>query len=97
MFQLSTLGYIFYNKCASWFFQVVDATSDKCNQAFAYIPDLAGNALVVYSLANNDSWRIRHHYFHFDPLKGDLSIGGINFQWNDGLFGIALGPVDKDE
>lgn len=50
----------------------------------------------MYSWAANDSWRIKHNYFHFDPLKGDLNAGGVNFQWTDGVFGIALGPIQAD-
>lgn len=68
---------------------------DKCDDAFAYLPDLGGYGLVVYSFADNDSWRIKHNFFHFDPLKGDLNVGGINFQWTDGIFGLALGPVEQ--
>ncbi|KAJ8928950.1 hypothetical protein NQ314_018420 [Rhamnusium bicolor] len=75
---------------------VVDVSPDKCDQAFAYIPDLGGYGLVVYSYADNDSWRIKHNFFHFDPLQGDLTVGGINFQWTDGLFGLALGPADEN-
>lgn len=54
---------------------IVDVTNDNCNNAFAYIPDLGTNALIVYSLAANDAWRVTHHYFHFDPLSGDYNIG----------------------
>ncbi|XP_018572790.1 protein yellow [Anoplophora glabripennis] len=75
---------------------VVDATPDKCDEAFAYIPDLGGYGLVVYSFAENDSWRIKHNFFHFDPLSGDLTIGGVNFQWTDGLFGLALSPQNEN-
>ncbi|KAL1138491.1 hypothetical protein AAG570_008554 [Ranatra chinensis] len=75
---------------------VVDVTPDDCENAHAYLPDLGSNALVVYSWAENDSWRVKHHYFHFDPLFGDFNIGGVNFQWTDGIFGVALSPVLAD-
>lgn len=71
-------------------------TPDKCNDAFAYIPDLGGYGIVVYSLADNDSWRVKHNYFHFDPLQGDFNVGGVNFQWTDGVFALALGNIGTD-
>lgn len=75
---------------------VVETSKENCNKAFAYIPDLAGNALIVYSLEENDSWIVTHHFFHFDPLFGDYNIAGINFQWTDGIFGVALSPEQSD-
>ncbi|XP_045473008.1 protein yellow [Harmonia axyridis] len=75
---------------------VVDVDPTKCEEAFAYIPDLGGYGVVVYSLADNDSWRIKHNFFHFDPLNGDFNVGGINFQWTDGVFGLALGKVQPN-
>lgn len=68
----------------------------KCDQAFAYVPDLGSYGIVVYSLAADDSWRVKHNYFHFDPLKGDLNVGGVNFQWTDGVFGLALSDIKQD-
>lgn len=52
--------------------------------------------MVVYSLKDNDSWRVKHHYFHFDPLAGEYLVGGVNFQWTDGVFGLALSPIHED-
>ncbi|CAG9862453.1 unnamed protein product [Phyllotreta striolata] len=75
---------------------IVDVTKDACDKAFAYIPDLGGYGIVVYSLAEDKSWRVKHNYFHFDPLKGDMTVGGVNFQWTDGVFGIALGPLNEN-
>lgn len=75
---------------------IVDVTADKCDSAFAYVPDLGGYGIVVYSWARNDSWRVKHNFFHFDPLKGDFNVGGINFQWTDGVFGLALSKKQRD-
>ncbi|XP_071055480.1 uncharacterized protein [Onthophagus taurus] len=75
---------------------VVDVTPDKCQDAYAYFPDLAGYGLIVYSLKRNDSWRVRHNYFYLEPLAGDFNIGGIPFQWNDGVFSVALSNVKPD-
>ncbi|XP_063532375.1 protein yellow-like [Cydia strobilella] len=69
---------------------VVDVDKDTCDNAFAYIPDLGAYGVVVYSLKQNDSWRISHHYFHFEPLAGQYQVGGIEFQWTDGVFALAL-------
>lgn len=74
----------------------MDVNKDRCDDAFAYIPDLATFAVVVYSLKENDSWRFKHHFFHIDPLQGDFNVGGVNFQWVDGIFGMALGPENQD-
>ncbi|XP_003701307.1 yellow-f [Megachile rotundata] len=75
---------------------VVDVDPNDCNNAHFYISDLGGYGIVVYSWAKNDSWRITHSYFHFDPLNGDYNISGYNFQWNDGVFGLSLSAPRND-
>lgn len=62
-----------------------------CDDAYAYLPDLGAYGVVVYSLKDDKSWRIKHNYFHFDPLNGDYQVRDVNFQWTDGVFGMALG------
>ncbi|XP_050669033.1 protein yellow-like [Leptidea sinapis] len=69
---------------------VVDVDKDSCDSAFAYVPDLGGYGVVVYSLKDNDSWRVSHHYFHFEPLSGSFNVSGIEFHWTDGVFSLAL-------
>lgn len=39
---------------------------------------------------------MKHNFFHFDPLQGDYNVGGVNFQWTDGVFGLALNRVQPD-
>jgi Major royal jelly protein len=39
---------------------------------------------------------VKHNFFHFDPLQGDLTVGGVNFQWTDGVFGMALGKPTNE-
>lgn len=56
---------------------VVETSKENCDEAFAYIPDLAENTLIVYSLKDDDSWMVTHHFFHFDPLYGDYNIGNV--------------------
>ncbi|XP_050077790.1 protein yellow [Anopheles maculipalpis] len=70
---------------------IVDTERGDCDNAHAYIPDLGSYAVIVYSLAEDRSWRVKHNFFHFDPLAGDYNIGGVNFQWTDGVFGMAVG------
>nr|XP_034190763.1 protein yellow-like [Osmia lignaria] len=75
---------------------VVDVDPNNCDNAHLYISDLSGYGIVVYSWAKNDSWRITHNYFHFDPLHGDYNISGYNFQWTDGVFGLSLSTPRND-
>lgn len=75
---------------------IVDVNPDSCENAYVYISDFSGYGLVVYSWAKNDSWRIEHNYFYFDPLNGNYNISGFNFQWTDGIFGLALTPFQDD-
>lgn len=62
-----------------------------CDNTFAYIPDLGAYGVIVYSFKENKSWRVKHNFFHFEPLQGDYNVGGVNFQWTDGVFSLALG------
>lgn len=41
-------------------------------------------------------WGFSHNYFNFDPLGGDLNVGGQTFRWDDGIFSITLGPYATD-
>lgn len=75
---------------------IVDVNKDQCENTHAYVPDLGAYAVVVYSFKDNKSWRVHHNYFHFDPLHGDYNVAGVNFQWTDGVFGMALGPIKTD-
>ncbi|ALC47451.1 yellow-f2 [Drosophila busckii] len=75
----------------------IDIASPKaCGEAFAYIPDLVNSRLYVYSLAADRMWSFAHNYFNFDPLAGDLHIGGQTFRWDDGIFSTSLGPIERD-
>lgn len=68
----------------------------NCEDTFAYLGDLGKPGLIVYSWKKNESWRVTHHYFNIDPLAGEFNVSGISFQWNDGLFGLALSSADND-
>ncbi|XP_032511479.2 protein yellow-like [Danaus plexippus] len=69
---------------------VVDVDSNTCDDAYAYVPDLGAFGVVVYSLKQDDSWRVAHHYFYFDPLAGSYNVSGVVFHWTDGVFALSL-------
>ncbi|KAJ0173941.1 hypothetical protein K1T71_010087 [Dendrolimus kikuchii] len=58
----------------------------SCDNSYAYIADMGSNALIVYSLKNDEAWRIDHDSLNFDPEDGD----------DGGMLSIALGPVKGD-
>ncbi|XP_014473983.1 PREDICTED: protein yellow-like [Dinoponera quadriceps] len=70
----------------------VDVLPGQCGKAYAYMSDFAAYGIVVYSWEKNDSWRINHNYFHFNPVDTDYNVNGYNFQWTDGVFGMSLSP-----
>nr|XP_018916210.1 PREDICTED: protein yellow-like [Bemisia tabaci] len=79
--------------CRTWIANIiVDVERDNCQDAWAYIPDLWGKVLIVYSMQKNDAYQVNHQYFNSDPLAGNYFIGGFNFRWDDGIFGVALSP-----
>lgn len=71
---------------------VVDDTAADCKDAFAYIANAGANKphLLVYSLAQNESWAVEHNFFSLDPLAGNFSVLGINYQTSDGVYGLTL-------
>lgn len=74
----------------------LDVAETNCDDAYAYIPDFLGYGLVVYSLKKDDSWRIKHNYFHIEPTGGDFEIGGHKFQWSDGIFSGGLTGIHEN-
>lgn len=72
------------------FFASIAVEDDDCDNSFAYSADLGKPGLVVYSWKTQTSWRMTHNFFHPDPTAGNFTISGISFQWEDGLFGLAL-------
>lgn len=75
---------------------VVDVRDGKCNEAYAYMTDSWRYGLVIYSLQEDRSWRITHHLFYPDPVACRYTLHGINWRWTDGIFGLALSPVDPE-
>ncbi|CAH0560780.1 unnamed protein product [Brassicogethes aeneus] len=69
----------------------------SCDDAYAYFSDELGYGLIVYSWKDNKSWRFQHSFFYPDPLRGDFTIDGLNFQWfEEGIFGMSLTPRHPD-
>lgn len=66
-----------------------------CERTFAYMSDVFRYGVIVYDLKQDKSWRVEHPYFFPDPLKGKYEIDGHTFRWNDGVFGLALSPVER--
>lgn len=75
---------------------IVDVREGQCEDAYAYITDSWRYALIVYSLQKDQSWRITNNLFYPDPLASRYTLNGITWRWHDGVFGIALSPVDPD-
>ncbi|KAK4874684.1 hypothetical protein RN001_014044 [Aquatica leii] len=69
---------------------------DACANAYAYIADVWRFGLVVYSLKENRSWRVTDHLFYPDPLASAYKLHGLDFEWTDGIFSLALSPVIGD-
>ncbi|KAK1118675.1 hypothetical protein K0M31_014979 [Melipona bicolor] len=73
---------------------VVDIRNEDCDSAVAYASDVFRYGLLVYNFFDDSSFRIQHHLFYPDPLASKYELHGLKFQWTDGIFGIALSPVD---
>lgn len=69
---------------------VVDVKPHDCNDAYAYLTDVWRYGIVVYSLHKNRSWRIYDHLFMPDPLAAAYTLHDLEFEWSDGIFGMAL-------
>uniref|UniRef100_A0A1B0FMQ5 Protein yellow n=1 Tax=Glossina morsitans morsitans TaxID=37546 RepID=A0A1B0FMQ5_GLOMM len=78
------------------FFANLAVEDGECENTYAYAGDLGSPGLVVYSWRRDESWRVHHNYFHPDPLAGNYSIGTVEFQWDDGLYGLALSKAQSD-
>lgn len=74
----------------------MDTSKKNCKEAFAYVADSIGFSIIVYSLHEHKSWRVKHNFFHIDPMMGSFSVGDIMFSWADGVFGMALGHQKPD-
>lgn len=78
---------------------VVDDSSTGCDDAFAYVSnaDATKPKLIVYSLKANQSWTVEHNFFHMEPLAGNFSVLGVDYQTSDALYGLALSEKKTNE
>lgn len=74
---------------------VTDIRDDKCDDVHVYFTDVWRFGLLVFRLRDEKFWRFSSHLFYPDPLASDYNVRGINFQWSDGVFGIALTPITR--
>lgn len=74
---------------------VVDLRDHDCVNVHAYLADVWRFGLVVFNFKLMKSWRITDHLFFPDPLAAAYNVHGVEFEWTDGLFGLALSPYNK--
>ncbi|KAF2897181.1 hypothetical protein ILUMI_08992 [Ignelater luminosus] len=69
----------------------------NCEDAYAYMSDELGYGLIVYSWEHHKSWRFSHPFFNPDPVAGNFTIDGFNFQWDtEGIFSMVLSLPQGD-
>ncbi|XP_017887536.1 protein yellow-like [Ceratina calcarata] len=73
---------------------IVDIRNEDCDLAVAYASDVFRYGLLVYDFYKDSSFRLQHRFFYPDPLASKYELHGLKFQWTDGIFGLALSPVD---
>ncbi|KAK0157801.1 hypothetical protein PV328_011492 [Microctonus aethiopoides] len=71
----------------------IDIRYHRCNDAFVYIADVEKYQLIVYDHRNKKSWNIQNKLFAADPNQSNFTINGQSFNLMDGIFGLALGPL----
>lgn len=71
---------------------IVDIREGDCEDVHAYLADVWRFGLVVFSFKQLKSWRITDHLFYPDPLAAAYKLHGLEFEWTDGIFSLALSP-----
>ncbi|XP_072932016.1 dopaminechrome tautomerase-like [Epargyreus clarus] len=74
---------------------VVDSRLGDCSDLHVYIADTWRFGLLVFREIDQRFWRFSHHLFYPDPLASNYTLHGLNFQWSDGIFGLALTPENQ--
>ncbi|XP_020300223.1 protein yellow-like isoform X2 [Pseudomyrmex gracilis] len=72
----------------------IDIRNNDCSSAIAYLTDVWRFGIVVYDFFKDSTFRVEHPFFYPDPLATRYELHSTKFQWTDGIFGIALSPVD---
>lgn len=58
----------------------VDVTENNCDDAYAYINDLATEGMIVFSLKKKESFRINHSTFVHDESSLNFTVAGIKLE-----------------
>ena len=71
-----------------------DIVLDHEGGGFAYITDTDKKApgLIVYSLATNSSWKVRHPTMWAEDEAKEMNVNGVKMNSNTNIDGIALSP-----
>jgi len=75
----------------------VDYPREQCGQtnnkpdAFLYVTDTAGYAIIVIDIQAEKSWRVLHRTMFPSPEAGTFRVSGQQFDLMDGVLGLALG------
>ncbi|OWR44676.1 yellow-h3 [Danaus plexippus plexippus] len=72
---------------------IVDTRLQDCSDLYVYIADTWRFGLIVFRESDQMFWRFNHHFFFPDPLASNFTLHGLNFQWTDGILGLALSPI----
>lgn len=74
---------------------IVDTRTEDCSDLHLYITDTWRFGLLVFRQSDASFWRFSSTLFYPDPLASNFTLHGLNFQWPDGIFGLALSPIDR--
>ncbi|XP_026317822.1 protein yellow-like [Hyposmocoma kahamanoa] len=85
-----------YTAQSSFYTVVTDVKPGDCGDAYVYIADVTGPALVVVDVAKNRSWRLTHRLFYPFPSRGNFTVDGESFDLMDGILGMALTPRGRN-
>ncbi|PZC86389.1 hypothetical protein B5X24_HaOG209108 [Helicoverpa armigera] len=76
---------------------IIDTRMEDCSDLHVYITDTWRFGLLVFRERDVRFWRFSNPLFFPDPLASNFTLHGLNFQWTDGIFGLALSPIDPYE
>lgn len=76
---------------------MIDTRMPDCSDLHVYIADTWRFGLLVFRQTDVKFWRFTNPFFFPDPFASNFTLHGLNFQWTDGIFGLALTPVKKYE
>lgn len=69
---------------------VVEIHNGQCDKAVAYVADVWRNQLLVYDMGKQAAWLTANYLYNSNPHASNFTYQGFNFQWSDGIFGLAL-------